>query len=97
MQEYLAFAKASSRALISIRLESDLETNISRLTSGTRGQSDTKLTDVNILKSIRANEDIYKYGNAVDLEITYDTSGKTPSEVAKDIVEQITEQASKDA
>ena len=56
--------------LISIILSCDLEENMRRIQAVSRGGStNTKLTDLDILRSVRATEDIYHFGGPMELEL----------------------------
>jgi hypothetical protein len=69
--------------LISIILTCEIEENVKRLTSPSRGGTNTKLTDVGILRGTRETEDIYHFGGPLELEI--DVTTKTAAAVAQDI------------
>lgn len=69
---------------MSIILTCGLEENVRRLTFASRGgESNTKLTDVNILHHIRDTEDIYHFGGELEVEI--DVTHKAPDVVAREI------------
>lgn len=83
-QDYAAAAQARQSPFVSIILTCDLEENVRRLTFASRGgESNTKLTDVNILHHIRDTEDIYHFGGELEVEI--DVTHKAPDVVAREI------------
>lgn len=83
-QDYAAAAQARQSPFVSIILTCDLEENVRRLTFASRGgESNTKLTDVNILHYIRDTEDIYHFGGELEVEI--DVTHKAPDVVAREI------------
>ncbi|EMF13071.1 uncharacterized protein SEPMUDRAFT_155484 [Sphaerulina musiva SO2202] len=83
-QDYAAAAQARQSSFVSIILTCDLEENVRRLTFASRGgESNTKLTDVDILHHIRDTEDIYHFGGELEIEI--DVTHKAPDVVAREI------------
>ncbi|KAL9531945.1 hypothetical protein SMMN14_04021 [Sphaerulina musiva] len=83
-QDYAAAAQARQSPFVSIILTCDLEENVRRLTFASRGgESNTKLTDVNVLHHIRDTEDIYHFGGELEVEI--DVTHKAPDVVAREI------------
>lgn len=69
--------------MVSVILQCDLEENVRRLTDASRGVHDKKLTDVEILKRIHAEEDIYHFEGELELEIN--VTKKSPGTVAGEI------------
>jgi hypothetical protein len=83
VKDYASAAAVRGSALISVILTCEIEENIRRLTSPSRGVANTKLTDVGILRETRDTEDIYRFGGPLELEI--DVTSKTAEVVAQDI------------
>ncbi|KAF7978616.1 hypothetical protein HWV62_45360 [Athelia sp. TMB] len=85
-QSYLsaALSRRTPTAFISVILTCSEWENIRRLNSGTRGAGNTKLTDVAVLKAIRAYAYPYRFGSiaGVTLEVEVDVTEKTPEETA---------------
>ena len=79
--DYLNAAEVCGSAFISVVLHCELDENLERAVGGDRGKgSNTKLTEVDVLRSIREEEDIFlfKNGNELELDITH----LSPSEAA---------------
>ncbi|CAF9902905.1 MAG: hypothetical protein ALECFALPRED_000064 [Alectoria fallacina] len=69
-QEYETSAKKRRCPFVSIILSCHLEENMRRLQAVGRGEStDTKLTDLDIFRSIRETEDVYHFGGPMELEL----------------------------
>lgn len=69
-QEYETSAKKRGCPFISIILSCQLEENMRRLQAlGRGGSTNTKLTDLDIFRSIRETEDIYHFGGPMELEL----------------------------
>lgn len=62
-----------------------------RLTSGTRGAGNTKLTDVEVLKAIRAYAGPHHFESStgVTLEVAVDVTEKKPEETAAFLFEAV--------
>lgn len=60
-----------------------------RLNSGTRGAGNTKLTDVGVLKAVRACDEPHRFGveEGVTLEVEVEVTEKSAEEVAVIIFE----------
>ena len=77
-REYEAAAKKRGCPLISIILSCHLEENIRRLSSAGRGGSgNTKLTDLNVFRTVRETEDIFHFGGPMELELDVTESSAT--------------------
>jgi hypothetical protein len=81
--DYLAAARKCGSPFVSIILHCGLDENIRRLTNCSRGGTNTKLTDESILRNIRDNEDIYRFGGELELEV--DITAKSPDAAAQEI------------
>lgn len=69
-REYEASAKERGCPFISIILSCRLEENTRRLCSVGRGGSrNTKLTDLEVFRTVRETEDIYHFGGPMELEL----------------------------
>ncbi|KAJ0293187.1 hypothetical protein Brms1b_003411 [Colletotrichum noveboracense] len=87
-QEYEDAARRRGLPFIPIVLECQLEENIKRVTrSGRGGAANGKLTDVNILKDIRQEEQMFRFGG--DLELELDVTELTPEQAAYKIFEHV--------
>ncbi|KZP17223.1 hypothetical protein FIBSPDRAFT_865204 [Athelia psychrophila] len=92
-RSYLSAVLLRSRTtpiqFFSVILTCGEEENVRRLTSGTRGAGNTKLTDVGVLKTIRAYAEPHQFGveEGVTLEIEVDVTEKSAEEVATVIFE----------
>ncbi|KAI8223927.1 hypothetical protein K4K54_005693 [Colletotrichum sp. SAR 10_86] len=87
-QEYEDAARRRGLPFIPIALECQLEENIKRVTgSGRGGAANGKLTDVNILKDIRQEEQMFRFGG--DLELELDVTELTPEQAAYKIFEHV--------
>lgn len=87
-RDYKNAAAERSSPFISIVLYCELDENLKRIAEGDRGKgSNTKLTDLGILRSIREREDIvhFKDEHELELNVTY----LSPSETAGKIYEHI--------
>jgi len=85
-KDYYNAAKQRGSPFISIVLECGLEENCRRITDASRGgESNTKLTDLNILRSIRNTEDIYTFGGdeELKLDVTNLSSVESAGAIAK--------------
>jgi len=51
--------------------------------------NNAKLTDIDILRQVRKNEDIYHFGGENELELELDVSNRPPEAAAKMIAEFI--------
>lgn len=92
-QEYANAARARKSAFHSIILNCNLEENLRRLKAAGRGEgTKMKLTDTEIFRSIREKEDIYHFGE--DLEI--DVSNLSAAEAAKQIYDFVQSQSGQD-
>ncbi len=86
--EYYNTAVSLGARFASIILTCEAEENEKRLVASSRGRgNNTKLNDVNILRDIRENEDIYHFRGEDELEI--DVSKMSPKAVAQTIAEFI--------
>jgi hypothetical protein len=85
-KDYFDSAKNRGCPFFSIRLVCAEEEHFRRAVDGRR-QNDgtTKLTDINILRQIRMQEDIFSFGGP--LELTLDVSRMSPDVAAREIVE----------
>lgn len=72
----------------SIVLQCDLEENLRRVQASGRGGSNTKLTDISIVRNIREKEDIYPFEDNNELEL--DVTHIYPAEAAQLIFKHIT-------
>ncbi|KAK4231884.1 hypothetical protein QBC38DRAFT_464820 [Podospora fimiseda] len=81
-REYQNAALVRESPFFSIILHCEVEENLKRAVSGNRGStgSNTKLTDINILRGIREREDIFHFGDANELEL--DVTELSPIEAA---------------
>lgn len=87
-QDYQDAAVKRGVPFISVILHCGLEENAKRLVHEGRGAgSNTKLTDLEILRAIRQEEDIHKFGGLEELEV--DTTDISPAEAAQRILEHI--------
>ncbi|KAI8302280.1 hypothetical protein K4K61_008063 [Colletotrichum sp. SAR11_59] len=87
-QEYEEAAGRRGLPFIPIALECQLEENIKRVTgSGRGGAVNGKLTDVNILKDIRQDEQMFRFGG--DMELELDVTELTPEQAAYKIFEHV--------
>ena len=84
---YYNTARRLNSRFISIILTCEAEENERRLTAQGRGGSNTKLTEVGILRAIWQEEDIYHFDGENELEIN--VSETSPQEAAKAILEFI--------
>jgi len=89
VKEYLNAARNMRSPLISVVLSCGPEENARRVISGDRGSTNTKLTDLSILKHIRDTEDIFHFGNMAQFELDIDVTTKSAIQVAKEIFDQI--------
>ena len=64
-------------------LQCDPEENLRRVQASGRGGSNTKLTDISIVRNIREKEDIYHFKDDNELEL--DITHISPAEVAQSI------------
>jgi hypothetical protein len=87
-KDYFDSVKNRGCPFFSIRLVCAEEEHFRRAVDGRR-QNDgtTKLTDINILRQIRMQEDIFSFGGP--LELTLDVSRMSPDVAAREIVEFI--------
>ena len=87
-REYQNAASVRGSPFISIILHCQLEENLKRATGEDRGKgSNTKLTDLDILRSIREREDIFRFQDEYELEL--DVTQLTSSEAAAAIHDHI--------
>jgi len=87
-REYQNAASVRGSLFISIILHCQLEENLKRATGEDRGKgSNTKLTDLDILRSIREREDIFRFQDEYELEL--DVTQLTSSEAAAAIHDHI--------
>jgi len=87
-QEYQTAAASRGSRFISIVLTCGAEENFKRAQSKGRGGAlNTKLTDLSILRKIRAEEEIYHFGSPEEAEL--DVTGLTPSEAARQIYQHV--------
>jgi chloramphenicol 3-O-phosphotransferase len=87
-RDYQNAAHVRGSPFISIVLHCELNENLKRVVGQNRGMgSNTKLTDVDILQSIRRAEDIFRFKDEYELEL--DITYLTPSEAAAKIREHI--------
>jgi hypothetical protein len=70
--DYLNAALVRGSPFISIVLHCELDENLQRVVGGDRGESNTKLTDPAVLRSIRETQDVFlfKDGNELELDVT---------------------------
>ncbi|OCF58647.1 hypothetical protein L486_03136 [Kwoniella mangroviensis CBS 10435] len=86
MNEYLEFASSTHSRLISIILECSMAENVKRLIAEDRMKAgNTKLTDIEVLKYMKDNYSIHRYGDRADKEWVIDTSGESVEDVVNDI------------
>ncbi len=86
--DYQDAAVARASPFISVILSCDPNENLKRVAGGDRGTgSNTKLTDLDILREIRETEDIFHFGdeNELDLDIT----SLSPVEAAVRILQHV--------
>ena len=84
---YQAASSRGSRS-ISVILTREAQENERRLkAAGRGGLSNTKLTDVGILREIRDTEDLYHFGGKDELEL--DVTAKSAGETARLVVDFI--------
>ena len=92
MKEYLAASRRLGLRLISIILSCSDGENERRLLSRAESSAQTtKLSDVQILRTIRAGEDVFEYGEDAWMEIKVDVTGITPGEVAESLAPRVRE------
>lgn len=88
-QSYLSAARSrpSPTPFISVILTCAEQANIRRLTSGDRGQRNTKLTDVAVLKTARAHSEAHRFleDARVAMEIEVDVTGGSAEDGARAI------------
>lgn len=89
VREYLDAARNRASPFVSVILNCSQEENAKRATSGDRGNQNTKLTDLAILKYIRDTEDIFHFGKTAQLELDIDVTSKSASEAAMEIFKNI--------
>jgi len=88
--EYYNTAASLSARFVSIILTCEAKENERRLVASSRGTgNNAKLTDVDILREVRENEDIYHFGGEDELELELDVSNRPPEAAAKMIAEFI--------
>ena len=80
--QYLDVARNRASPFVSVIPSCSQEENAKRATSGDRGNQNTKLTDLAILKYIRDTEDIFHFDKTAQLELDIDVSTKSASEAA---------------
>ncbi|KAK1579586.1 uncharacterized protein LY79DRAFT_522372 [Colletotrichum navitas] len=87
-RDYQNAARVRGSPFISIVLHCELEENLTRATGRDRGKgSNTKLTNLDILRSIREREDIFRFQDEYELEL--DVTQLTPSEAAAAIRDHV--------
>ncbi|CAG7963010.1 unnamed protein product [Penicillium salamii] len=87
-KDYQNAAAIRGSPFISVITNCDLEENLKRAIGGDRGVgTNTKLTDLGILRRIRESEDIFHFNDENELEI--DITQLSPSEVAGKIYDHI--------
>ncbi|KAL6696351.1 hypothetical protein J3F84DRAFT_408184 [Trichoderma pleuroticola] len=85
-QDYKDAASIRGVPFISVILRCQLEENVTRILVEERGAGfNTKLTDPEVLKKIRQEEDIYTFGGPYELEL--DITNITPTGAAQKIYE----------
>ncbi|WWD07498.1 hypothetical protein V865_005599 [Kwoniella europaea PYCC6329] len=86
MNEYAEFTRSINSRLISIILECSMTENAKRLIGEDRMQAgSTKLTDIEVLRYMRDNYSIHRYGDRADEEWVIDTTGESVEDVVNDI------------
>jgi broad-specificity NMP kinase len=89
-QDYQTAAIKRGVPLVPVILHCELEENAKRVVHEGRGAGlNTKLTDLDILRAIRQQEDIHKFGGQEELEV--DTTDISPAEAAEKILKHIRE------
>ncbi|KAH7139960.1 hypothetical protein B0J13DRAFT_624768 [Dactylonectria estremocensis] len=87
-REYQTAAALRGPPFISIILSCELNENLKRAGSEDRGKgSNTKLTKLAILRSIRQQEDIFRFGNKAEMEL--DVTTLAPGEACWKVYEHI--------
>lgn len=88
-RDYQDAAAVRGSPFVSIILHCGLDENLKRAAGGDRGiGSNTKLTNLGILRSIREGEDIFHFRDEYELEL--DVTLLSPSEAASEIHHHIT-------
>ncbi|KAK7959269.1 uncharacterized protein PG986_004123 [Apiospora aurea] len=87
--DYRRAAEKRNSVFVSVILHCALDENLRRISGEDRGAgaNNTKLTDPNIVRSIREEEDIFHFHGPNEIEI--DVTCRSPTEVAKMIVGHI--------
>lgn len=88
-REYLAAAQSRDSPFVSVILSCSEEENIRRMTSGDRGKANTKLTDIGILKLIRASVGAFHFGAEAHLELEVDVSTMSVQDAAGNISQAV--------
>ncbi len=89
-KEYQNAAVVRGSHFISIILHCDVDENLKRIVGGDRGNgSNTKLTDLDILRSIREEQDIFHFkdGNELELDITHLSPGEAAVRIHNHVAE----------
>ncbi|KAK8861852.1 hypothetical protein PGQ11_008087 [Apiospora arundinis] len=87
--DYRHAAEKRNSVFVSVILHCELDENLRRTAGEGRGvgASNTKLTDPNIVRRIREEEDIFRFHDPNELEI--DVTNRSPTEVAEVIIGHI--------
>ncbi|TDZ37383.1 hypothetical protein C8035_v007011 [Colletotrichum spinosum] len=89
-QDYKRAAEQRGARFIPIVLHCDLKENLRRMADEERiSGGNTKLTDEDVLRKVREEEELYQFGGAYELQL--DITTMRPAEVAKAIAEHIKE------
>ncbi|KAH7166554.1 hypothetical protein EDB81DRAFT_640426, partial [Dactylonectria macrodidyma] len=87
-REYQTAAALRGSPFVSIILSCEINENLKRAVSEDRGNgSNTKLTNLALLRGIRQEEDIFRFGNEHEIEL--DVTNLTPSEASWKVFEYI--------
>ena len=87
-KDYREAAQRPGSAFVSVVLQCSLDENLKRITAEGRGAGlNTKLTDLSILRRIRDQEDIFHFGDELELEL--DITHMSPCDAARSIYKHI--------
>jgi hypothetical protein len=86
--DYRQAARSKGLSFFSVVLQCDLEENLRRVQASGRGRSNTKLTDISIVRNVREKEDIYHFkdDNELELDITHISPAGAAQSIFKHIV-----------
>jgi deoxyadenosine/deoxycytidine kinase len=87
--DYEAAARHCGLPFISVILTCDMEENVKRLTHPSRWFKTTKLMDPDVLRTMRENEEIYRFGHA--LEVVLNVTNMRPAVAAQKILQLMDE------